>query len=120
MEEQIFKLAIYLNGSHFIDGEFKLKIYTYIIDKESDKTITMLDGKRSIRKNRKDVDVVKTDFKNDTFNCISFYCFCKEENIEKMSKELVKAIKARFKENEDLYKSTKKALKEELKVIHVV
>ena len=117
---QVHKLAIYLNGSEYIDGEFKLKVYDFDVEKDTPKTITLVDKNRKIRKNKAEFNKVQTDFKNNSFMSITYYAYCETDDIENITKDLIKAIKAQFKRNEDIYKSAKKALKEPMKSIHVV
>jgi len=118
--KDIHKLQIYLNSSTFIEGEFKLKIYTYKVEKETPKMITILDGVRSVTRNKEDINVVKTDFRNDTFISICFYCFCYTDAIEEMTEKLINKTKEQFSINEELYNSSKEALNKKLNIIHVI
>lgn len=118
--KKIHKLAIYLNGSEYIEGDFKLKIYDYIIDKDTVKTITLLDNKRSIRHNKTDINLIQTDYRNDSFASIYYYTFCYTKDIEKMTKQLVDQVKIQFINNELLYTTAKIALGNGLRIIQVI
>jgi len=120
IDEQIHKLAIYLTGSEYIDGEFKLKIKDFEVYNTTSKTINLLDNKHKIRKNKSDLNKVQTDYKNNSFLVINFYAYCYTSQIENVTKYLSTAVKGQFKLNEDIYKSAKKAIKAPIKIIHVV
>lgn len=118
--KNLIKLSIFLNSSVYIGGEFKLKVTTYDIIKNSPKSIIISDCLREVRRKKTDINKVQTDFKNNTFDSLSYYCFCYEEDIELCTDLLVKTVQAKFEENELLYKASKKSLLEGLKVVHVV
>jgi len=118
--KQFNKLTIFLNSSAYIDGEFKLKVITYDIIKDSPKSIIIADHNREVRRNKSEIGKVKTDFKNNSFDSLSYYCYCYEDDIEHCTQLLVNSIKKRFESNECLYNSSLKALAEGLKVVYVV
>jgi len=114
--DTINKLTIFLLGSLYLDGEFKLKVHVYDVEKPSPKTITLVDGNRKVRKNRTDIDIVLSEHRNDTFESISFYCFCEDDKVEEMTEELKKAAISKFKDLERIYKSAKDAISSPLKL----
>jgi len=120
MEEQVHKLAIYLIGSNFIDGELKLKVTDFDLVKSTPKTLTLKNGSRVIRKNKSEMNIVKTDRKNDSFSIIDYYVYCESKDIEFCEKELLRAVESQFKHNEEIYESSKKALKSKMKIIHLL
>ena len=115
--ETINKLTISLCGSSYVEGEFKLKVYKYDVEKPTPKSITIRDGIRSVRKSRTELNVVLVEHKNNTFDSISFYCFCEDDRVEELTEMLVEKLKERFEYNERMYLSAKEALEGNLKCI---
>ena len=119
--KKFYKLSIYMSSSiHLSESEFKLKIFEYKIVKDNLKTLNLLDKVRSFRKNKSEINEIQTDFKNNTYDFLNFYCFCYEKDVEKMTKTLKKHIKEKIKSNDVLHQKVKKALRGELNIIHVI
>lgn len=115
----INKLTMTLRGSGFLDinGELQLKVYTYDVDKATDKTVTIRDGIRSVRRKRSEIGVVLSEHHNNTFECITFYAYCEEHEIEEMTELLKAEVKMRFAHNEKIYLSAKSAVDGGIKVV---
>jgi len=113
----INKLTIFLLGSLYLDGEFKLKVHVYDVRKPTAKTLILVDGNREVRKNKSDINTVLSEHRNNTFEAISFYAYCEDDRVEDMTEELKVAARNKFKDIERIYFSAKEALdKDELKL----
>ena len=115
--ESINKLQISLCGNSYIEGEFKLKTFVYDVEKVTEKTITIRNGIRSVRKSRNELNIVLVEHRNSEFTSISFFCYCEDDKVEDMTELLVLAVKERFNYLENIYLSSKKAMDEGLKCI---
>lgn len=114
--DTINKLTIYLGGSLYLDGTFKLKVHVYDVEKPSAKTITIVDGSRKVRKKRTELNVVLEEHKNNTFESISFFAFCDDKDVEAMTDKLKFAAGQRFRELEKIYTSCAEAMTKELQL----
>ena len=118
--ELINKLQISLCGNSYIEGEFKLKTFVYNVEKVTPKTITVRDGIRSVRKSRNEIDVVLVEHRNNTFDSVSYYCYCEDDKVEEMTELLVTKVREHFVYLENIYLSAKKAMGGGLKCILAV
>ena len=110
----INKLQISLCGNSYVAGEFKVKTFVYDVGKETAKTITIRDGIRSVRKSKNEIDIVLVEHRNNTFESISFFCFCEDDKVEFMTEQLVGKVKEQFNYLENIYKSAEKAMSDGL------
>lgn len=108
MEKSLIEITVSLTGTSR-EGMYKMKYYTWPIERETDKTITIIRSGNLHRELVSNLNVPRPTRKNNKFNELGFTVTCRPENKEIYAEELHKAIINKMSELSKIHSNVTKA-----------